>query len=69
MPEHLGVELSRRESIKREGGVGELFALGALASPAFAASPAPGDGEMADAIYHRGPILTLGEGPATGPRH
>ena len=59
MMERAGLELSRRDFIKRTTAVGGMVALGGLTSSVLTGCSSAKIGAPADAIYFGGPILTM----------
>ena len=59
MIDNAGLELSRREFIKRVTAVGGMLSVGGLTTSALAGAKAAGGDSKADTIYHGGSILTM----------
>jgi len=59
MIESAGLELSRREFIKRVTALGGMLSVGGLTTSALAGDKTAGSDSKADTIYHGGSILTM----------
>jgi predicted amidohydrolase YtcJ len=59
MVEKAGLELSRRQFVKRATVVGGAFAVGALAASGCGGDKPAAGGDRADTIYHGGPVVTM----------
>lgn len=59
MIENAGLELSRRDFIKRATAACGMFAVGGVATSALSGQKAMAGDNKADTIYHGGPILTM----------